>query len=96
MGVFNGGAQKDIATSLSWLGVSDIKKLGFGLMEGVIWNELSQKRKNQMIKKVTRFSKRYLEPYKVRKGIVVSLKFMICKGMHKAVANAISSNILPQ
>ncbi|MDD4761017.1 MAG: hypothetical protein PHU66_09450 [Bacteroidaceae bacterium] len=36
IGVFNGGVQKDIATSLSWLGISDIKKLGIGLFEGVI------------------------------------------------------------
>lgn len=36
IGVFNRAAQNDIATSLSWLGVSDIKKLGIPLMETVI------------------------------------------------------------
>lgn len=86
IGVFQGGAQKDIATSLSWLGVSDIKKVGIGLMEGVIWKEISQKRKNQINKKMTKISRKYLKAYKVRKGILVSLKFMVCKGMHKAVA----------
>ncbi|WP_243108626.1 NAD(P)H-dependent oxidoreductase [Clostridium rectalis] len=46
IGIYNSGAQKDIATSLYWLGVSDIKKFGIGLIEGVIWNDLSNKRKN--------------------------------------------------
>lgn len=36
IGVFNGGAQKDIATSLMWLGVSDIKKLGIGLRRCIL------------------------------------------------------------
>lgn len=36
IGVFNSGAQKDISTSLIWLGIFDIKRLGIGLIEGVI------------------------------------------------------------
>ncbi|MFT4105189.1 MAG: NAD(P)H-dependent oxidoreductase [Lacrimispora sp.] len=86
IGVLNGGAQKDIATSLSWLGVSDIKKLGIGLMEGVIWNELSVKRRKAIISKVKRLSKRYEKPGRANKGIIVSAKFFMCKMMHKAVA----------
>ncbi len=37
IGAPNRPAQKDIITSLNWLGVSDVQCLGFGLMEGVIW-----------------------------------------------------------
>lgn len=86
IGVFNGGAQKDIATSLSWLGVSDIKTLGIALLEGVVWSELSEKRRRRITTKVKRFSKRYKKTYKANKGITVSLKFTICKMMHKSVA----------
>jgi len=42
IGAPNKAAQKDIITSLTWMGVSDIKSLGCGLMEGVIWHELSE------------------------------------------------------
>lgn len=87
IGPFTGGAIKDIATSLSWLGVSDIKTLGVGLMEGVIWNELSEKRKNIITGKVKHLSQSYSKAYTAKKGIKVSLKFAICKAIHKAVAS---------
>ena len=83
IGIFNSGAQKDIATSLMWLGVSDIKKLGIGLLEGVIWNELSDKRRNIIIRKTKKLAKRYKNTNTVRKGIKVSLLFTITKMMHQ-------------
>lgn len=86
IGPLNGGAQKDMATSLSWLGVSDIKRLGVGLMEGVIWNELSEKRRKTITDKAQRLSRRYKRPCKARKGLIVRMKFLLCKTMHQAVA----------
>ncbi len=87
IGPFTGGAIKDITTSLSWLGVSHIKTLGVGLMEGVIWNELSKKRKHIITSKVNNMAQRYRKTYTAKKGIKVSLKFSICKAMHKATAS---------
>lgn len=86
IGVFNGKAQGDIKTSLTWLGVSDIKKLGIGLMEGVIWDDLSEKRRNSIINKAKKLAKRYKKDYKSRKGIKVSLLFAITRKMHEAFA----------
>ena len=86
IGIFNGGAQKDIETSLSWLGVSDIKKVGVGLLEGVIWNELSDKRKNVIIKKVKKAAEKYKKSHIGHKEIKVSVKFFISKIMHQAIA----------
>lgn len=86
IGVFNGGAQKDIATSLSWLGISHIRRLGIALLEGVIWSDLSDKRKNLIIDKVKKLSKKYINPHPPHLGIKVRVKFNICKMMHKAVA----------
>lgn len=86
VGVFNGGAQKDIATSLSWLGVSDIKKLGIGLLEGVIWNQLSDKRKNIIIKKTKKIAEKYKKTRTVHKKIRMIMKFAISKIIHQAVA----------
>lgn len=86
IGVFNGDAQKDIATSLMWLGVSNIKKLGIGLMEGVIWNELSEKRRKNIIGKTQKLAKRHKREYAARKGLKVSVLFAITTMMHQAIS----------
>ena len=49
IGAPNGAAQKDVKTSLNWMGVSDIKRYSFPLMEGVVWDELSEKRRNKIL-----------------------------------------------
>ena len=86
IGIFNSGAQKDIATSLMWLGVSDVKKLGIGLLEGVIWNELSDKRRNTIIRKTKKLAKRYKNTNSASKGIKVSFLFAFTKLMHQMIA----------
>ncbi len=84
IGIFNGGAQRDIATSLMWLGVSDIKKLGIGLMENVFWDELSDRRQGIIIRKTEKLAERYKDAYTARKGIKVSFLFAVLKKMHQA------------
>jgi NAD(P)H-dependent FMN reductase len=86
IGVFNSSAQRDIATSLMWLGVSDIRRLGVGLLEGVIWSELSDKRRNSITAKTKRLARRYQKAYASRKGIKVSALFAVTRKMHQAVA----------
>lgn len=86
IGVFNGKAQSDIETSLTWLGVSDIKKLGIGLLEGIIWKKLSEKRRNIIIEKTRKLAKRYGKNYVSHKGIKVSLLFAVTRKMHHAIA----------
>lgn len=88
IGILNGGAQKDMATSLSWLGVSDIKRLGIGLMEGVVWNELSEKRRKAITHKAKRLSMRYKKPRKAGIGLIVAAKFFMCRKMHQAIAKS--------
>jgi len=83
IGAPNGSAQKDVATSFSWLGVSDIKKLGFGLMEDVFWDKISEKRRAKMQKKTERFANKCLRP--IKKGsLKVKAFFMISKMMHQS------------
>lgn len=82
IGAPNGWAQKDVATSLSWLGVSDIRTLGFGLMEGVIWEELSPKRRQAIEEKARRLALKYLVSKPARKSLKVKILFAICKRLH--------------
>ena len=95
IGAPNGGTQKDIETSLMWWGISDIKKLGVGLMEGVIWEELSDKRKTIITDKIKKLARRYKAMKPARKGIKVSVLFKVTKKMHQDFAkkeNPLSSD----
>ena len=83
IGAPNGSAQKDVATSLTWMGVPDIKKLGFGLMEGVIWDDLSIKRRQTIERKIKRLTAKYMSPKKAHKSLKVKALFAICKMLHK-------------
>jgi NAD(P)H-dependent FMN reductase len=83
VGAPNGSAQKDVATSMSWLGVSRIKKLGFGLMEGVIWDELSEKRRAAIEAKTRSFATRFQNRGPARKSLKHMALHKICKMMHQ-------------
>ena len=83
IGAPNTTAQKDVVTSLTWLGVSNIKRLGFGLMEGVVWDEISEKRRTKMVEKTKQFARKIHKVKKVKKSLKVRLFFTISKMIHK-------------
>ena len=85
IGAPNGAAQKDIATSLTWLGVPHIRSLGFGLMEGVIWEEISEKRRGTILAKTENLARRYIDTKPARMSLTVRLYFLLCTIMHRSV-----------
>ena len=85
VGASNNAAQKDISTSLTWLGVPYIRRLGFGLMEGVIWDEISEKRRTGIKKKTEKLARKFIKMKKARKSFTVWLFFQFSKIMHNAV-----------
>ena len=86
VGAFTGGAQKDIGTSLSWLGISKIRKSGIGLIEGVIWNELSEKKREAIAINTKKLAAKCKNIKPVGRGIKNRLLFAIMKAMHGAAA----------
>ena len=78
-------AQRDIFNALSWMGVSKIRRLGIGLLEGVIWNELSAKRRSKIENRARRLGSRYINIQSTGKSLKTRLKFFMCKIMHAAV-----------
>lgn len=86
IGPIQRGAQKDVATSLRWLGVSDIKAKGFGLMEGVVWKDLSEKRRKTFAAKIQKFAGKYKTPRTGRRGIKAKGMFFALKMMHQTIA----------
>lgn len=86
IGAPNGSAQDDVATSMAWLGIPRIKKLGFGLIDGIIWDELKAERREKFISK-TKALARSLMNLKPAKGMNLKGKvfFEICKAMQKGL-----------
>lgn len=83
IGAPNGAAQKDVATSASWWGVPDVQKLGFGLMEDVFWEKISDKRRADMTEKIERFAKRCMKPINTG-SLKVRFFFWMSKKMHQS------------
>jgi len=78
-------SQRDIKNALSWMGVSKIKRVGIGLLEGVIWDELSEKRRMKIERKIKRIGRKFKEIKPAGKSLKTRFKFFVCKVMHQAV-----------
>ena len=85
IGVFYRAALRDAATSLSWLGVSDIRRLGVGLMEDVFWDKLSEKRRDIITRKVRRLAASYQSYTPARMSLTVRFKFFMLKQLHRSL-----------
>lgn len=85
-GAPNGTAQKDVKTSMLWMGVSRIHSCGAGLMGDVIWEKTTEKHKKKLSKKMWKLSRKVsdLKPKK-RMSLIVNLFFLLCKFQHKMV-----------
>ncbi len=86
VGAPNGSAQKDVKTSLSWMGVSTIYTCGAGMMGDIIWNKISAKSVEMLKGKADKLYKkvRNLKP-RQNMSLLVSGKFFICKKLHQMV-----------
>lgn len=86
VGAPNGSAQKDVKTSLSWMGVSAIYACGAGMMGDILMDKMSAKHRAMLAKKMNRLADRVsdVKPRK-RKSLKVALKFSMCKAQHKMV-----------
>ena len=78
-------AQRDVVNTLSWLGISGIKRLGIGLMEGVIWEELSLKRREDILKKAKNVGGKCTAIRPAGKSVKTRLRFLMCAKMQKSV-----------
>jgi multimeric flavodoxin WrbA len=79
LGAGGSSTAKDIADSLSWWGVSYIKKRSFKLMSEIEWDKIADKKRNEMTSKLTSLARKmkvidYSRP--AHTGLMVKLKFM--------------------
>lgn len=85
VGAPNGSAQRDVATSLSWMGISAVYACGAGMMGDIFWDRISPAHVEMLRRKTDRLYKkiRTLRPRSM--GLRERAKFLLCKQMHRAV-----------
>lgn len=75
-------ALKDVETSLRWWGVSDIRLLGIKLLEGVIWDKLSLKRRAEIEQKLNRLALSTKKPLR-RNHLETWIFFKMCQALQR-------------
>ncbi len=77
-------SQRDAANALSWMGISKIHRCGVGLLEGIVWDKLSEKRRQSITRRVQKLAQRCAAARPAGKSWKVRFKFMMCRLMHQA------------
>lgn len=81
-------AAKDIKHSLSWWGISDITVFTGRLMEDVVWERLTEKKRRELTKRMNRLSEKFSDINdKGPSGANVStrIKFLFCRMMQRSL-----------
>ena len=84
LGAGDSSTAKDIKDSLSWWGISHIRKCGFKLMGDIVWDRLSEKKRAQMTNGVTSMARKfaaidYSKP--AHTNLITKAKFYIVRSM---------------
>lgn len=88
LGAGAGSAAKDIRHSLAWWGISEISVFTGALMEDVVWDKLSEKKRAELAEKMARLSGKYARiNYSLpgRTGMITKTKFYFCRAMQKGL-----------
>jgi multimeric flavodoxin WrbA len=86
VGAPNGSAQKDVRTSLSWMGVSDVYRCGAGMMGDIIWDKISDEHVKMLQRKTDRLYEK-VKDLKPRRHMKLKerAEFSACKKIHRMV-----------
>jgi multimeric flavodoxin WrbA len=86
VGAPNGSAQKDVKTSLSWMGVSRICSCGAGMMGDIFVDEMTKKHRKMLESKMVKLAGKVksLKPYK-HMSLKPYILFIFTKIQHKMV-----------
>ena len=82
LGAGGSSAAKDIKDSLSWWGISYIRKCGFKLMSEIHWDKLPEKKRDAMTKKLTSLARKMLKidySKPAHTGMITKIKFYMVR-----------------
>ena len=78
----------DIKHSLSWWGISKIGVFSSSLMNDIVWDNISEKRRNKLAKKINRLSRQFTKINYARPAhtkLITKIKFNMCRLIQKQV-----------
>lgn len=81
-------AAKDIKHSLSWWGVSKIGIFTGALMGDIVWERLSEKKREEFTRKVKRLSQKFVQidyTKPAHTNLITKIKFSVCRLMQKTL-----------
>ena len=84
IGAPNGAAQRDVKTSLNWMGVSCVHVCGMGMMGDIIMDKMSEAHRNTIKRKMERLAEKAKKPCGAM-SFKVHLLFALTKFQHKMV-----------
>ena len=87
---------KDIKHSLSWWGISKIGVFNGALMNDIIWDKLSEKKRKKLTDKVKELSRKFLKiNYKkpAHTRLITKIKFNFCRMIQKKVQKSGSGGL---
>ena len=85
VGAPNGSAQRDVAASLSWMGVSAVYACGAGMMGDIFWDRISPEHAGMLRRKTDRLYERVRNLKPRRMKLRERVKFLLCRQMHRSV-----------
>lgn len=86
VGAPNGAAQKDVKTSLNWMGLSRIYMCGAPMMGDIFVDQMTQKHRQMIEKKMKRLAEKVREVRPCRHmSLKVRMLFLMAKLQHKMV-----------
>jgi hypothetical protein len=85
VGAPNGAAQRDVKTSMTWMGVSRVLTCGAGLMGDIFWPTMTDSHKAMLERKMRKLARKAVavKPH-TRKSVQVAALFALCKRLHAA------------
>lgn len=93
VGAPNSSAQRDVKTSLSWMGISKINTCGAPMAGDIFMDKMSAKHKQMLSRKMRKLAGKVssIKP-RIRKSLKVNAIFSMCKFQHKM---ALKSGVKP-
>ncbi len=79
---------KDIENSLSWWGISKIGVFRGRLMGDIVWDNLSEKKRKSLTKKIKKLARRFIKINYTKPAhtkLITKIKFMCCRFIQKKV-----------
>lgn len=81
-------AAKDIKHSLSWWGISEICVFAAALMDDIVWDNLSEKKRKSLTERVTKLSCKFAKINYIKSArtkLITKIKFNLCRLIQKRV-----------